>query len=53
MEREIRDPSSYPEHLREYLDNSPFTVSRFALDDGFKKLMVQSFKTRLAKKKSP
>lgn len=27
MEKDMRDGDSFPEHLKEYLDNSPFKVS--------------------------
>lgn len=28
MEKEMRDPQSFPDHLKEYIDNSPFEVCR-------------------------
>jgi len=26
LEKDMRDPDSFPAHLKEYLDNSPFTL---------------------------
>ena len=32
MEKDMRDADSFPEHLKEYLDNSPFEVSIASTD---------------------